>query len=200
MLACGMPPNNGLARMKPALRNRPMTTVPASTEVRLIEDRDSLETLTDLLHRAYASLAGMGLRYLATHQDVATTRRRTAKGECYLMFGGARLVGTILLIPPSARAPHCAWYNREDVAVLSQFAVEPQLQGRGLGGQLLSFAEGRASVLGAAEVAVDTAESAPHLIAFYSTRGYRQVGDAQWGHTNYRSVILSKRLKTESSG
>ena len=200
MLAYGMPPNNGLRLLKPALRNRPMTTVSASTEVRLIEDGDSFEMLTGLLHRAYASLARMGLRYRATHQDAATTRSRAAKGECYLMFDGARLVGTILLIPPSVRAPYCAWYDREDVAVSSQFAVEPQLQGRGLGSQLLSFAEARASVLGAAEVAVDTAENAAHLLAFYSARGYRQVGDAQWDHTNYRSVILSKRLKTERSG
>jgi hypothetical protein len=64
----------------------------------------------------------------------------------------------------------------------------------------LALAEGRAWVLGAAEVAVDTAEGVAHLIAFYRTRGYRQVGDAQWDHTNYRSVILSKRLKTEDSG
>src|SRR6187549_1812688 len=105
-----------------------MTTVPASIEIRLIEDGDSLETLTDLLNRAYAPLAAMGFRYLATHQDVSTTRRRTAKGECYLVLEGAVIVGTILLIPPSARAPYCAWYDREDVAVLSQFAVEPQLQ------------------------------------------------------------------------
>lgn len=177
-----------------------MRTAAASIEVRLIEDADSLEALTDLLHRAYAPLAAMGFRYLATHQDVATTRQRTAKGECYLMFEGARIVGTILLVPPSARAAYCAWYDREDVAVLSQFAVEPQFQRNGLGGQLLAMAEGRARVLGAGEVALDTAEGATHLIAFYRARGYRQVGDAQWDHTNYRSVILSKRLKIEGSG
>lgn len=58
--------------------------------------------------------------------------------------------------------------------------------------QLLAFAESRARELGAREVAVDTAEGAHHLIRYYSTRGYREVGHAQWEHTNYRSVILSK--------
>jgi len=48
-------------------------------------------------------------------------------------------------------------------------------------------------------VAVDTAEGAAHLITFYRARGYRQVAYAQWDHTNYRSVILSKRLKPEGS-
>jgi len=166
-------------------------------EVRLIEGRDSLEELTELLHRAYAPLAAMGFRYLATHQDVATTRRRIGKGECFLMLDGARMIGTILVIPPSTPAPHCAWYDRPEVAVASQFAIEPELQGRGFGGRLLNVAERRARSLAARELAVDTAESAAHLIRFYDVRGYRHVGYAQWGHTNFRSVILSKRLDTE---
>ena len=28
----------------------------------------------------------------------------------------------------------------------------------------------------------------------YEKRGYRHVGQAQWGHANYRSVLLSKSL------
>jgi len=99
------------------------------------------------------------------------------------------------LVIPQARSR----YDREDVSVLSQFAVEPQFQRHGLGGQLLTWAERRASALGAAEVAVDTAEGAAHLIAFYRARGYHPIDYAQWDHTNYRSVILSKRLETEES-
>jgi GNAT superfamily N-acetyltransferase len=174
-----------------------MTTVPSQPEVRVLEDSDSLEALTELLHRAYAPLAAQGFRYLATHQDVETTRRRTTKGECFLMLDGARLMGTVLLIPPWARASYCAWYDRSGIAVVSQFAVEPELQRQGFGSRLLDFAERRARALGAAEVAVDTAEGAAHLIRFYSARDYRHVGYAQWEHTNYRSVILSKRLDAD---
>ncbi len=167
---------------------------PTLPEIRLLRDSDSFEALTALLHRAYASLAALGFRYRATYQDAATTRQRAAKGECYLAFQDDRLVGTILLVPPSERAPHCSWYDRNDVSIVSQFAVEPELQRQGLGGRLLSMAEERAQVLGAAEVAIDTAEGAAHLIRFYAARGYRHVGYEQWNHTNYRSVILSKRL------
>jgi GNAT superfamily N-acetyltransferase len=174
-----------------------MTSVPSQPEVRVLEDGDSLEALTELLHRAYASLAAQGFRYLATHQDADTTRRRIARGECFLLFERARMIGTILLLPPSARASYCTWYDRAEVAVVSQFAVEPELQRQGFGGRLLDFAERRARTLGAAEVAVDTAEGAAHLIRFYSTRGYRHIGYAQWEHTNYRSVILSKRLDAD---
>jgi hypothetical protein len=59
---------------------------------------------------------------------------------------------------------------------------------------VLDFAETRASALGARESALDTAESATHLIEFYTARGYRHVGDVQWENTNYRSVVLSKVL------
>ena len=175
-------------------------TIPASTQVRLIENGDSLEALTTLLHRAYAPLAAMGFRYQASYQDVETTRQRIAKGECYLMLQGDRIVATILLIPPSAQAFYCAWYNRQDVAELSQFAVEPGLQRLGLGGQLLAMAERRASELGAAEVALDTAEGAAHLTKFYRAQGYREVGYEQWDHANYRSVIFSKQLKAPGIG
>ena len=44
------------------------------------------------------------------------------------------------------------------------------------------------------ELAVDTAEPADHLVAFYSRRGYRFIEFAQWPGKHYRSVILSKSL------
>lgn len=72
-------------------------------------------------------------------------------------------------------------------------------EGQGLGSRLLAFAEDCAARLGAAEVSVDTAEGAAHLIAFYEARGYREVGHAQWDHTNYRSVLLSKRLGSQAA-
>lgn len=163
-------------------------------EIRPLSREDSFESLTGLLHRAYAPLAKMGFRYLATYQDVTVTRDRAAQGECYVVTTSGRLIGTLLVVPPERRAPHCDWYDRPDVAVLSQFAVEPELQRRGVGTRLLCFGEQRALELGASEVSVDTAESAFHLIRLYEKRGYREVGHAQWKHTNYRSVLLSKRL------
>ena len=165
--------------------------------IRRLEGADSLESLTDLLHRAYAKLATMGFRYLATYQDVETTRRRIAKGECYLAVERELVLGTILVIQPKAMLPLGAGYDRSDAAILSQFAVEPARQRQGIGGRLLDFGEQRAAELGAREVSVDTAEGATHLLELYEARGYRQVGLAQWEHTNYRSVLLCKPLGTE---
>ncbi len=112
------------------------------------------------------------------------------------------LVGTITLTPPASSRPgsvephHAAapWYGHPFVAKFNQFGVEPNLQRKGVGARLLGEVERRARELGATELALDTAEPAKDLIATYTRRGYRFVEYAQWKSTNYRSVILSKRL------
>jgi len=44
------------------------------------------------------------------------------------------------------------------------------------------------------ELALDTAETAHHLIEFYKKRNYRYIETIQWNVTNYKSVVLSKSL------
>jgi GNAT superfamily N-acetyltransferase len=165
-----------------------------NVDIRLLSGQDSVEALTELLHRAYAELGAMGFRYKAVDQSVEMTRSRISRGECYVAVHGDVVVGTALLLPPNFRAPYCEWYDRSGVAVLGQFAVEPTFQRRGCGSRLIRHVEARAFELGAEELSVDTSEGATHLIELYQRRGYRQVGFAQWEHTNFRSVLLSKRL------
>ena len=160
---------------------------------RPLTSEDSIEELAELLHRAYRRLADMGLRFWATHQDPAQTRKRVLRGECYVIEESGRLVGTIMFYSPE-QTRGCLWYNRPEVASFGQFAIEPSLQGRGLGRGLMDLAERRAVETGAEELALDTAEPAHHLIDLYERCGYRLVGHAQWEGVNYRSVIMSKKL------
>lgn len=161
--------------------------------VRPLAESDSITDLTELLHRAYARLADMGLKFVATHQDDETTKHRLKDAECYVAEKDGRILGTILFRPPGT-ARGCPWYDRPDVAVFGQFGVEPAQQGRGIGGTLLDHVELRARELKATELALDTAESAHHLIELYSKRGFRIVGTVKWEPVNYRSVIMSKSL------
>ena len=163
-------------------------------EIRALREEDAIQDLTALLHRGYAELGALGFRYRAVDQTPDITAERISRGECYVALYGGALVGTALLIPPRGHLPPCDWYDRPDVAVLSQFAIEPSLQRRGWGSKMIQHLESRALELGAAELSIDTAEGAAHLIALYRRRGYRDVGFAQWPHTNYRSILLSKRL------
>ncbi|MBC8366212.1 GNAT family N-acetyltransferase [bacterium] len=147
--------------------------------------------LTSLLNRAYAGLAEMGFRYVATWQDEAITRRRVGRGECLVAELDGRLVGTLLLEYPAKGAEY---YERAGVAKLQQFGLEPEYQGKGIGRRMLTQAEQRARELGATELALDTAEGAEHLIRMYERWGYRLVAETDWDVTNYRSVIMSKEL------
>lgn len=168
--------------------------------IRPLRTDDSLEELTDLLHRAYAPLALAGMHYVATHQSVDVTRERVAKGECWLAESGGRVVGTVVLAPPGTLVgkDEPELYARPDVAVVSQFAVEPALQGTGIGSTLLAHVEVHAAALGATTIALDTSEHAHALIAWYLARGYAHAGRADWRPVvNYESVLLAKSLVSE---
>lgn len=159
-----------------------------------IERHENLiEPVTQLLHNSYAPLAASGMRYLATHQDAATTRRRLLEGESYLGFLGEELLSTVTLKPTRLQSL-AKWYEKPGVFHFGQFCVHPSYQGKGLGSAIMDRLETRARALGAQELALDTSENAAHLIAMYTKRGYRFVEHVQWEVTNYRSVILSKTL------
>ena len=164
-----------------------------ASEIRLIAASDSIVELTDLLHEAYRALAEQGMRFVASHQDEQVTARRIARGECYLAFHEGKLIGTVTL-DDAAHTKGSPWYERPDVASFHQFAVRPHWQGHGIGSRMLEFIERRAIRRGVAELALDTAEPAEHLINFYTRRGYRFIEYVRWKSVNYRSVLLSKRL------
>ncbi len=163
-------------------------------EIRAWRESDDISAMTAMLHRAYGQLAELGFRYHATWQDEETTHRRLSQGLAFVAELDSRIVGTATLyLPPSETG--CAWYDREDVARFGQFGVEPSLQRRGIGSQLLEIIEATTLAHGVPNLALDTAEGAAHLVELYERRGFVYVCHADWDITNYRSVIMNKRLK-----
>ncbi len=178
------------------------TTKSEGVHVRLMSHRDSIPEITKLLHRAYAGQVQMGLRPLAGRQDDDTTRRRCGSGECYLAVtkegarpGRERIVGIILFheVEGDQGPP---WFLNKFVDSFSQFAVDPDMQGRGVGQMLLDKVEQRAMECDATEIACSMADPDENLKNFYLRRGYRLVEHWQWPYTNYRSAILSKTLRS----
>ncbi|MBL8848563.1 MAG: GNAT family N-acetyltransferase [Planctomycetaceae bacterium] len=149
--------------------------------------------ITALLHAAYAEHTRVGLWYMATHQDDATTRDRLESGVAFIAECGGRPVGTISLRRDAAN-PHAEWYRRPGVFVLGQMGVLPAFQGRGIGLRLYRAAAERARSLGATHLALDTAEGATHLIDFYIRYGFEIVEHVSWRETNYRSVVMVKEM------
>ena len=161
--------------------------------IRQFQDSDSIVELTALLHLAYARLGAMGMNFTAVDQTPEVTANRIRGGTCFVVDDGTQLVGTVL-------AKHnytehvCEYFTRPGVAIVHQLAVHPEHQGAGIGRMLLDHAEKWAIDSGCAEVAVDTAEPATHLVELYSRLGYKHVGFFQWPGKVYRSVVLSKPL------
>lgn len=167
---------------------------PDDVVIRPLKEGDSLEELTGLLRRGYKRLADMGLRYLATHQDVATTRRRISYGDCFVAVYHGKIVGTVTYFAPGVNGGSPC-LKRDGVAEFGQFTVDPDCQGNGIGARMVEFMETYARNLGCIELCLDTAETAEHLIRWYEKLGYRFIEYVRWDVTNYRSVVMSKTLR-----
>ncbi len=164
-------------------------------KIKCFSTQDSIHEIRLLLNKSYKVLADMGLNYVAATQDDEETLKRIATAErCYLGLDQDKIIATLSLYAPKP-SKHCQWYNQSNVAKIGQFAVLPAYQGTGIGSELLNHAEEQARLLaGVTELALDTAETAYHLIAYYEKRGYRYIETIQWQHANYPSVIMSKSL------
>lgn len=174
-------------------------------EIRPLQPDDSLEALTALLHKSYASLAAQGWNFTAVDQPVDVTRERVAMGQAFVAEHAGRLVGTVTISPPKPasgqylRDPVPACYTEPRTAILAQLAVHPDLRGQRLGEQLMDVAEAWASANGYAQVALDTAKPAEQLQRRYERRGYVHVGEIQWQGKTYGSVLMVKALKPEAA-
>ncbi|MGG1659326.1 GNAT family N-acetyltransferase [Brevibacillus sp. NRS-1366] len=154
---------------------------------------DSIEELTRLLNKSYQTLAEMGFRFVASHQDAPMTLKRMENAHCLVGLQNGKIIATILYYPP-ASAKGAPWYDQPNVAKFGQFAVDPEYRRQGIGDELIRRVEEMAVQDDAKELALDTAEGAHHLIRYYTARGYRLVAYTQWNQTNYRSVLMSKKL------
>jgi GNAT superfamily N-acetyltransferase len=156
-------------------------------------ESDSVEELTDLLHKAYKRLADMGLNFVATDQNVEYTRRYLEKGKCFVMSDGEKLAGTVFYYTKMwDDAPDI--FKDKDTVLFGKFAVLPELQRLGLGRRLMDFVEAHARENGKSQIVLDTSEKAYHLIDYYNKRGYEYVHHWQWPVVNYRSVVMCKKL------
>jgi GNAT superfamily N-acetyltransferase len=161
---------------------------------RTLQPSDSLLEITNLLHRAYARLGAMGLNYTAVDQTPDVTAKRIAGGQCFVAEAEGKLTGTIV-VKPTYSENECEYFTRAGVADIHQFAVDPDIQGNGIGRALLQACEKWALEQGFHELAMDTAEQAEHLIQLYTGLGYKHVAFVQWSGKVYRSVVLSKALQ-----
>jgi predicted N-acetyltransferase YhbS len=163
--------------------------------IRHLSPDDCVDEITSLLHRAYKQNADMNIHFVASHQSADVTRERLVQGTAYIAVLDGQIVGTITLTFP-IDVPHAEYHTDKPLASFGQFAVEPGLQGSGIGRKLIETVEAEAIRLGAEEICLDTAQPAKHLIAFYERLGYEIRAEADWRpDVNYKSWVMVKSLE-----
>jgi ribosomal protein S18 acetylase RimI-like enzyme len=103
-----------------------------------------------------------------------------AAGRTSVLEADGVLAGVIVLIPG------------DDHLLVENVAVAPAMQGRGLGRELMSYAELRAGELGFGELRLYTNELMTENLALYPTLGYTETGRRE--EHGFRRVYFSKRL------
>ena len=157
--------------------------------IRRFNSTDSIDEVTQMLHRAFAPMAALGANCQCVDQSSSTTRARMERGDCLVAVADRRIVGTLTLeaCDPSSAVAH---YRKPGVASLHQFAVDPLYQGAGVGRSMLKVATMWAHMRQFGELALD-------VRAFYAHQGFRLVGGTRLAGRGYDSVILSKSIALE---
>ena len=161
--------------------------------IRRLRPGDSLDALTQMLHRAFEELARQGTICECARQDVATTRARIARGDCFVAVTGGTIIGTLTLERPDRASP-IACYRDAATASVHQLAVDPRRQGEGVGRALVAHARAWARARRLARLALDTPEGAVRQVAWYVGRGFDVVDHVQVPGRGYRSVVLAMSL------
>jgi ribosomal protein S18 acetylase RimI-like enzyme len=101
-----------------------------------------------------------------------------AAGQVWLV--GEPAIAVLVLVPG------------EDHLLINDIAVHPSAQGRGIGRQLMAFAERQATESGLGLLTLYTHETMVENIAFYTRLGYRET--ARHTDDGFRRVFMEKQL------
>jgi GNAT superfamily N-acetyltransferase len=154
---------------------------------------DDLDALPALLYRAYAPLAAARLNFTAATQTDAATRQRMQAAYTWVALQGGVLVDTIPAAGP-CDAHAQAWFCRSDVARFHRCAVDPALQGQGIGAALLQAAETWARSAGHRAMLLDTAAPATSLRQRDARAGHADIPKVQWQGKADRSAGMVEPL------
>lgn len=161
--------------------------------IRMFDAADSIEALTSMINRAYATLDGNDFRLEGADQSVERTRQKIAQGACLVAVRDGVLVGT-LTVRTGFENPVCAYLARPNIVCRYQHAVAPEVRGRGIGHALMLESERWARELQFDEIVGYTAEGHAWKRAYWQRNGVVEVDRVQWPGDAFFSVVGAKRL------
>ncbi|WP_340640195.1 GNAT family N-acetyltransferase [Bacillus atrophaeus] len=161
-------------------------------QYRLAKDSDAEELLA-LTWRAYEPVRKLGINFAAAHADLELVLNNIRKNACYVMEEDGRIIATISLRMPWGQqpgpfgVPHIWW-----------FAVDPDIGKKGVGSELLQWAEQTVlrDTLKVPFVSLGTADKHPWLIDMYERKGYVRAGERDLGK-GHITIYMKKELRTD---
>jgi GNAT superfamily N-acetyltransferase len=162
-----------------------MTAVaPSPLEIRPADGFADWEELLALLNRAFAVMEGRIDPPSSLHRlDAAGLAAKAGVERCFLAWCGARLAGCVF----------CA--ERADGLYVGKLAVDPALQGRGIGRALMARAEAEALALGLPALELQTRVELVENHRTFERLGFVRTGEtAHPGHDRPTSVTMRKVL------
>lgn len=139
---------------------------------------DDAAAMGELAAAAYQPyVARIGRRPAPMNADYALI---ADSGSAWVAERWGRLVGLLVLEPA------------EDHLLLDNVAVDPDVQGLGVGSRLLRLAEEQAQTRGFNEVRLYTNVAMTENLTYYSRHGYRETHRAD--QDGFRRVFLTKHL------
>lgn len=139
------------------------------------DDAAAMHELAQAAYQPY--VARIGRRPAPMTADYASIAN---SGNAWVAEHLGRLVGLLVL------------ESAEDHLLLDNVAVDPDVQGLGVGSRLLRLAEEQAEAQGFHEVRLYTNEVMNENLAYYPRRGYRETHRAT--HNGYRRVFFAKTV------
>lgn len=132
-----------------------------SLQIRPATEND-LETMVDLLHRAFREYEGVLDPPSGTHKEtVESVRAKMEAGGWALAESNAVPVG-------------CVWYERQDDAMyIGRLSVPPEYRGCGIARALMDYVENQAQKQGILRTTLGVRFALPAMRAMYERRGYR---------------------------
>lgn len=151
---------------------------PRSRAMIIAADESFGDAAWGIIDRCRSDLRERGVRQwndaYPTREHVSTN---IAQNELYVLLEGGECVAVVALEPrqePGLSA--VSWETAEPALAVHRLCVDPDAQGRGLGRELMDFAERYAACNGFASIRLTAYSEHPEALALYRGRGYREAG------------------------
>ena len=144
---------------------------------------NDLEAISALLYGVVEHLNQSGIpQWDEVYPNKANVEEDLQNGELYVARAGGKIAGIITLNRESDPAYQTGnWsYTGPDYRVVHRLCVAADMQGQGIGGQIMRLTEDMLVQSGVKSLRLDVFSQNPHSLRLYEKLGYHAVGEALW--------------------